>query len=208
MNIGCDTGSYEESLIPHYPKWEFYGIEPGKEAAKIARGIAGLHFTQGELDGSTFKKDFFDVILLNHVFEHLPNPMETLKICNAILKPGGHIVIAVPNFNGISRIIFGNTWLPLEVPRHLFHFSSKTIKEILGKTNFTDIKIKFESAPGTVIMSMGYNFEGTKNFIKRNKILWPFFALLFAIIPIITTPARKISDLLHISGGMRISAKK
>lgn len=89
LDIGCDKGLCEKTMIPLYPSWKFYGIEPNENSFMEASRVSGFRVRKGFLEEANFPDDFFNVILINHVLEHVLNPAGTLKECYRILKPGG-----------------------------------------------------------------------------------------------------------------------
>ena len=151
LDIGCGSAIYESHIIKNYPNWEFYGAEPSHLPALAAKKVKGIKIFEGFLEESHYQDNFFDVILINNVLEHCPNPSSTISECYKILKPGGRLVIDVPNFNSPIRSLFGTFWAHLDAPRHLFHFSSDILSKILKKTGFKIESIKFGAVRGAII---------------------------------------------------------
>lgn len=79
---------------------------------------------------------FFDGVILWHVLEHVPAPREQLQEVHRILKPGGKLVVAVPNFSSLQARWSGPAWFHLDVPRHLFHFPAAALRQLLESTGF------------------------------------------------------------------------
>jgi SAM-dependent methyltransferase len=77
----------------------------------------------------------FDVITLWHVFEHLADPVSMLKEVRRLLKVGGRLLIEVPNYGGWHARIGGAAWHHLDVPRHLMHFSRRTLADMLSSAH-------------------------------------------------------------------------
>ena len=77
-----------------------------------------------------------DAILLCHVIEHLAEPIEILKECLSILKPGGILIMLTPNSESLGHRLFGRNWLHLDPPRHLYLFNSSNMRRILEQTGF------------------------------------------------------------------------
>jgi SAM-dependent methyltransferase len=73
----------------------------------------------------------FDVITLWHSLEHVHSPRKTLEALLARLRPGGHIIIALPNRAGLQAAAFGRSWFHLDVPRHLSHFTPAALQKLL-----------------------------------------------------------------------------
>lgn len=83
----------------------------------------------------------FDLIILRHVLEHTPNPKNVIYKLHKLLNKGGKILIESPNFNFnyFWMSVFKKNYFQLEVPFHLFHFTSKSTKILFQE----DFKIKF-----------------------------------------------------------------
>jgi 2-polyprenyl-3-methyl-5-hydroxy-6-metoxy-1,4-benzoquinol methylase len=140
LDIGCGRGKFL-SLMQE-SGWEVYGLEFNEETAWHARNVLGLDIRTGSIADVHFDGAFFDVITLWHVLEHLPDPVLTMEECRRILKPGGLLVIAVPNFDSLQAHISGDDWFHLDLPYHLYHFNDKNLNLFLRKFAFEIIKVK------------------------------------------------------------------
>jgi len=107
--------------------WRVVGLERTATSAAFARHVQGLSMLVGSLEA--IRPDArFELIVLHHVLEHLPDPAGTLLACRRLLAPGGRIVVAVPNFASWQRAFAGPYWLHLDVPRHLGHFTPRSLR--------------------------------------------------------------------------------
>ncbi len=86
----------------------------------------------GKLKNNTYKENFFDVILVLHVLEHVYNPIEILKIIQKILKPGGIVLIGTPNFSSACAVRYGNKFRMLHDRTHISLFSDIKLCELLN----------------------------------------------------------------------------
>jgi predicted SAM-dependent methyltransferase len=85
------------------------------------------------------------------VLEHTYHPVEDLKKAYSALKPGGWVIIGIPNVESWEKSIFGPAWVGWELPRHLYLFPQKIIREILK--------------------SMGFRWEATKCISSSHAVL-------------------------------------
>ena len=131
LDIGCGNGGFLGGLIRR--GYDGYGVElPGK-AAQRAGQIAGLKLKTGQMTDEDFGEDFFDGVCMWHVFEHLPEPKKTLQIIRKILKPGGYLMMSLPNIDSIQSRLFKGKWFHLDLPKHQFFLgASGLISEIRG----------------------------------------------------------------------------
>lgn len=102
--------------------------------------------------------NFFDAITCFHVFEHIYNPLASLKKAFSLLKTGGIIIVEVPNIFSGGFQIFKKKWYPLDIPVHLNHFSPVTMKRlfnIVGKTQTlkTDT-FSHRHSPSSIVLSL------------------------------------------------------
>lgn len=134
LDYGCGTGYFLNFMQSH--GWTVEGVEPGKEAAQFARDSFGLTIHKPEeLYG--FKDETFDVITLWHVLEHVHDLKGILLQFKKILKPGGRLVIALPNLNSLDARIYKEHWAAYDVPRHLWHFAPDTFEQFAGSSGFS-----------------------------------------------------------------------
>jgi SAM-dependent methyltransferase len=82
---------------------------------------------QGTLDSAPWPDASFDLVLMNHSLEHMPDPMVALSRARTLLRPGGSLIVAVPNWRSWQRRAFGTYWLHVDLPRHLAHYSSDAL---------------------------------------------------------------------------------
>src|SRR5262249_825028 len=109
--------------------------EPDPKSAAQARE-SGLDVRTGLLEPDIWPSGHFDAITMNHVIEHLHTPIGILRICAELLKPGGQISIATPNFDSRCHQIFGRHWFGLQAPTHLSIFTPKSLRQMLEATGF------------------------------------------------------------------------
>ncbi len=203
LDVGCGNALYESYVIKKYPGWEFYGLEPSHLPALAARQVGGVEIFEGFLEDSHYRSDFFDVILMNNVLEHCPDPASMIMECYRILKPGGHLIIEVPNFNSPARRFFGTFWSHLDAPRHLFHFSSSVLSERLKKTGFKIESVQLKAGRGAIVYSIAYKFNLQK-MLKR-----PVISLIIRYFTYLTHPINKIvTEKFHWAGSLMIVASK
>jgi len=88
------------------------------------------------LRDAKYPHEYFDQVVVWHVLEHLADPRGTLAEIRRVLKPGGKLVVAVPNYSSLQSRCFGAGWFHLDAPRHLFHFPVKGLRHLLESTGF------------------------------------------------------------------------
>ncbi len=134
LDVGCGTGDFLRTAIEN--SWSISGVEPNPDARKIANAKTNNSvFDIPQL--LEFEPNSFNVITLWHVLEHLPNLEEHIQIFNRLLKPNGHLVIAVPNYKSYDAEYYNSFWAAYDVPRHLWHFSQNGIKRLVENFGFT-----------------------------------------------------------------------
>jgi 2-polyprenyl-3-methyl-5-hydroxy-6-metoxy-1,4-benzoquinol methylase len=111
------------------------GIEPGEAARKAA--TASYKLTVGEESAiDILPEAHFEVITMWHVMEHVPSLVGRVQQLKRLLKPGGLLVIAVPNRNSHDAAYYGAQWAAYDVPRHLWHFRPQDMKRLLEQGGF------------------------------------------------------------------------
>jgi len=79
----------------------------------------------------------FDCVTMWHSFEHMPDPLATVSAISGLLKPGGKLIVAVPDAGGLQATIFRHRWFHLDVPRHLHHFGAESLRYCLASAGYS-----------------------------------------------------------------------
>ena len=155
LDIGCGLGWLLSTLSDD---WLKYGVEISKFASKHATKFGNIH--NGTLD--TYNETGFDVIVMNHVIEHLADPIATLLKIREILKVGGILIIATPDFDSAAARRYGSNFRLLHDPTHISLFSSDSMHRFLRDHGFR-------------IPNVEYPFFETPWFTRKNllKVLEP-----------------------------------
>ena len=98
----------------------------------------------------------FDLITLHHVFEHLPNPLETLQLLYAKLRPGGYCAIRVPVIPGFAWEEYREHWFQIDAPRHIFVPSTDTMSRLCKQVGFEIRGTIYDSTPKQFYISEQY----------------------------------------------------
>ncbi|HSR66832.1 MAG TPA: class I SAM-dependent methyltransferase [Acidobacteriota bacterium] len=146
LDVGCADGKFLWALDPQ--RWQRCGLEFLEETVGlVSREMPGLQLTAGRLGQESLPESSFDAVTLWHVLEHLPRPPQALQRLNALLKPGGFLLLAVPNLDSLQARLFARHWMGLDVPRHLFHYSPHVLSKLVEDAGFTLVEQRFQSSP-------------------------------------------------------------
>jgi SAM-dependent methyltransferase len=134
LDIGCGGGQFLRVIERvGYTGW---GTELSEAAAAGARRVVGDRVRVGPLVGCAFATGQFDAVTAWQAFEHLHDPEATLRECHRIMRPGGALVLSVPNIESWQARWAGADWFHLDLPRHLFHYSPRTLGAMLAAHGF------------------------------------------------------------------------
>ncbi len=142
LDVGCGNGNFLWQL--RALGWQVSGIEPDRAAARVAQERFGIEVHVGSI-GTVEIAERFDAIVLNHVVEHLHAPIGDLAKCGNWLSEGGVLVIATPNIAGVGHRYWRAAWRGLEVPRHLFIFSKKSLRRVLAGAGLRVVMLRTSS---------------------------------------------------------------
>jgi SAM-dependent methyltransferase len=135
LDIGCATGVFLREM-DRQTGWQVEGLEINEFAAAIAREKFQLEVFQGTLEEAAYPARHFEAVTMWDVLEHVHDPAATLAEIRRILKPGGVLVVRVPNYASLDRRLFGRYWAGLDAPRHLFVFDPPILTKWLGANGF------------------------------------------------------------------------
>jgi 2-polyprenyl-3-methyl-5-hydroxy-6-metoxy-1,4-benzoquinol methylase len=162
LDVGCHIGVMVE--LAQERGWEAWGIEPSTWAAEQARA-RGLRVITGTLADAGLEKNYFDVVTMWDVIEHLTNPAAELRHVQRVLKRGGIFAIHTIDIESWFARLMGKRW-PWLMEMHLYYFSPRTLGKMLEQTGFQVIR---SSAQGR-FLRLGYfatRLEPYNKFLAR-----------------------------------------
>lgn len=140
LDFGCGGGSFLERM--HRQGWQVTGVDISPIAVERVQSRLGLHAVLGSLPHDKLEPGAFDVITMWHSLEHVHEPLKVLREARRLLVPGGRLIVAVPNIASLPFRWFGPAWYGLDLPRHLTHFSTATLGEMLTRSGFRPLQIR------------------------------------------------------------------
>jgi SAM-dependent methyltransferase len=129
LDYGCGSGWYAHRMRER--GWRVTGMDMSPHAVEQARSHFGLEVIHGTLPHAEVAPESFDVITMGAVLEHIHWPHQVIAAVARALAPGGRLVISVPNIASWGYRTFGKDWWPLELPRHLLHFTPATLRMLV-----------------------------------------------------------------------------
>ena len=180
LDIGCSSGLYLKRM--ELLKWNTYGLESNSRAATHAQTL----LKTGKIINQNFSKgiypeNMFDVVHMSMVLEHLHDPKSALLEIRKILKPGGELILSVPNILGLELTIHKKYAYTLQVPEHVSHFSPQTLQKLLDSTGFKNAQFIFESFDRDLVSPMVYKGK-ILNSVFHNKLFRKFLIKPFLIL--------------------------
>jgi SAM-dependent methyltransferase len=133
LDVGCGKGLLLAQLRD--AGWKVEGTELSEVSSRFARSL-GVNVFQGPVQEAPVPAESFDVVTLFHVLEHLTDPKGALAHICRLLRPGGSLVVEVPNIGSWYARLFGDLWFHYDVPRHLYHFNRVTLRRMLVESGF------------------------------------------------------------------------
>jgi 2-polyprenyl-3-methyl-5-hydroxy-6-metoxy-1,4-benzoquinol methylase len=128
LDYGCGTGYFLHAA--QHNGWNVMGIE----VDNLARNAASERLAQPILSSvDELPEGAFSVITLWHVLEHIHELDRTLEKLLYHLQPDGTLIVAVPNPQAADAVLYGDWWAAYDVPRHLYHFSPKSIRALMSR---------------------------------------------------------------------------
>jgi len=143
LELGCGSGDLLQ-LVRELGNPNVLGIEPSHAAAQLARTRWGVEVIASTLEAAQLPSLSVDVVLAQHVLEHLPSPSATLAELRRILRPGGNLVLWLPNADSWAARVWRAAWMGYDPPRHLYTFDLRTLRLLLERHRFRLCSIHHE----------------------------------------------------------------
>jgi SAM-dependent methyltransferase len=134
LDVGAGVGAFLSVSSRH--GFSAKGVEVSKWASRYARREKGLDVATGTLEDARFEDAHFDVVVLNHVIEHVQDPRALLGEIRRILRPGGLIVLGAPNAESLMARLIRARWASYRPGEHIWHFTPSTLRRLVESEGF------------------------------------------------------------------------
>lgn len=133
LEIGCGSGFFLKELV-RFGFNKVVGVEPSEDAVAQAGDLQDhIHccfFEQAPLDDASF-----DLICCFQTLDHLLNPLDVLRRCLSLLRPGGLLYLVVHNERALQASLFGEK-SPIYDVEHVYLFNPETLSGLCEKAGF------------------------------------------------------------------------
>ena len=145
LDIGAGTGAFVHAM--QQKSWKVTGLEP--DAATRDKAFENYKLNLQSTDNIyNLPEKEYEVITMWHVLEHVENLSEYISNLKKLLSTHGRLIIAAPNFKSDDANYYKEFWAAFDVPRHLWHFSQDSIRQLFLSENMViekTIPMKFDS---------------------------------------------------------------
>jgi ubiquinone/menaquinone biosynthesis C-methylase UbiE len=134
LELGCGEGLFLE-IVQDNPRFYSTGLDLcEKSVEKALTKVLDAH--QSDLESKNYPDDTFDFVFAFHQLEHVQNPEGLVLEMQRILKPGGHLFVALPCISHLTARLAGRRWKHLRPPEHLWYFSPLTLSKFVTRLGF------------------------------------------------------------------------
>ncbi|VVE06531.1 Ubiquinone biosynthesis O-methyltransferase [Pandoraea horticolens] len=180
LDYGCGGGAFMSKLTS-LGVGQVTGYDFDPEACQNAR-TRGLNVLSSEDEVS--RSGPYDFIFLNHVIEHLIDPIGDIQRISAYLKVGGKLVLRTPNTQSTLCRLFGANWRGWETPRHLHLFSMKSLIGLVEAADTAGLRAAYVSTSNAMFLGMYHESFHTRCWragrlgkLVRHALSYPVFLL-------------------------------
>ena len=142
LEVGCGSG--KRLRLFKALGWRVTGQDIDPMAGTEARDDIEVHI--GPLDELAHAGRRFDAIVINHVLEHVIDPVALLALCRRMLRPRGSLVCVTPNAASWGHRHFGRSWMSLDPPRHLSLFTPAALDRAARMAGYQAAEIRTSCA--------------------------------------------------------------
>jgi 2-polyprenyl-3-methyl-5-hydroxy-6-metoxy-1,4-benzoquinol methylase len=141
LEIGSGLGF----LLSEFKKdgWEVLGVEPDGSYCRHAMEELGVGCISTILEEAGLPDESYDVIIMNHVIEHLGDPLSTLREINRVIKPKGHFVVETPRYDTLMFKLLGRRERSINCAGHIYFFTTRTLRNLYEAAGFQAVQLDY-----------------------------------------------------------------
>jgi len=114
-------------------------------------------------------RDPFDLIMFHHSFEHMAEPIDVLRDAASLLSPGGVILIRIPAIDSDTADRYGEHWIGLDAPRHLFLPTADSMDRCAQRVGLKVVRRESKASRAQIVTSELFSRDIPANAAKQEK---------------------------------------
>jgi len=172
LDYGCGNGAFLTWAAEKNLGRPLFGYEIAdrREVQKLAGGAVNI--VRGSPADLLDRLPPCRLITMNHVIEHLPDPLETVSSLVKHLVPGGALEGQTPAADSLERRVFKTCWSGYHAPRHTVIFSRTGIRRLLDRAALRRIEVSAAFNPAAIAVSLAACTRPADRPIRRAGAGW------------------------------------
>jgi SAM-dependent methyltransferase len=140
LEVGCGMGF----MLDSYRKdgWEVQGVEPNKGYCQFIEEEMKIDVVPKILEEADIPDNSADLVILLHVIEHVPSPIDTLREIYRVLKPGGYLLMETPRYDSLTFKLLGRRERSVSCNGHIYFFTTESLRKTYEKAGFETVKLQ------------------------------------------------------------------
>lgn len=150
LDVGYGAGTLLS--VAEEEGWDCWGTEVSQDALQLGRQ-RGWQVVDGDFCVAALPEDWFDVVCMVEVLEHLRSPLDYMRQAMRVLRPGGLFYATTPHGASLNSRLLGVRWSIYSAPEHLQLFNAASTRGALERSGFVRIAIRTEGLNPTEILN-------------------------------------------------------
>lgn len=206
LDIGCGSG--DNLAILHEWGFECWGLDQSHAGVEAVRSRLPIEVRLGSVDRNDLEPGSFDMVLMSHVMEHIPEPVRAAEEVGRLLRPGGLACIIAPNHASLERALMGRHWFPYFPPRHVIFFTPKSLGLLLERAGLKIEKVMYPWLQGAALSSSIAPFLNFYHSKRRGGVGGAMITLINAAVAAASIPLTIAAGIVGRGPSVMILAKK
>ena len=160
LDYGCGDGRFVNEAVRQTDAWTFWGFETAARKERSVSAGGRVTIIRGGLQDLLDELPPCDAVTMNHVIEHLPDPLAVLSALHGRMNDGGTMEGQTPAADSLERSIFRTRWSGFHAPRHTVVFSRSGLKQILTTAGFRQAEVTPAFNPAGIAVSLASMSHG------------------------------------------------
>lgn len=160
LDYGCGNGDFLVRAALRHPGPRYYGFEIAEQREVVVLCDGAVTVVRGDLAHLLDELPICHLVTMNHVIEHLPEPLTVVARLAERLAPGGMLEGQTPAAGSLEHRVFGDRWSGYHAPRHTVVFSPRGLASLLQRAGLADVTVRGAFNPAGLAVSLGALRQG------------------------------------------------